>query len=145
MRCGSAREGAPAVCRCGGTTVFDGATIGQVFTGHVEMTCPIAADRQAQAKDDDRQRAGSAPLATALLTIAIWQAWLVLPTGGSTPSTHALHALLFLAGGTAARYLTPTALRAGVSLIAAGCRSVSVFNRQRGRGKCPDFDRRSRR
>ena len=90
--------------------MFDGATIGQVFTGHVDMTCPIAADRQQQAKDDDRRRAGSAPLATALLTIAIWQAWLALPTGGSTPSTHALHALLFLAGGAGARYVTPRAV-----------------------------------
>lgn len=110
MRCGSTREGTPAGCRCGSTTVFEGATIGQVFTGHVEMTCPIAADRQ-QAKDDDRGRAGSAPLATALLTIAIWQAWLALPTGGSTPSTHALHALLFLAGGASARYVTPGVIR----------------------------------
>jgi len=101
----------PAGCRCGSTTVFEGATIGQVFTGHVEMTCPIAADRQQQAKDDNRQRAGSAPLATALLTIAIWQAWLALPTGGSTPSTHALHALLFLAGGASARYVTPGVIR----------------------------------
>lgn len=101
----------PAGCRCGSTTVFEGATIGQVFTGHVEMTCPIAADRQQQAKDDDRRRAGNAPLATALLTIAIWQAWLALPTGGSTPSTHALHALLFLAGGASARYVTPGVIR----------------------------------
>ncbi|HEL4252882.1 TPA: hypothetical protein UM795_000939 [Stenotrophomonas maltophilia] len=83
--------------------MFEGATIGQVFTGHVEMTCPIAADRQQQAKDDDRRRAGSAPLATALLTIAIWQAWLALPTGGSSPSTHALHALFFTLAGWVCR------------------------------------------
>lgn len=145
MRCGSTDNGLPAGCRCSGTTVFDGATIGQVFTGHVEMTCPIAADRQQQAKDYDRRRAGSAPLATALLTIAIWQAWLALPTGGSTPSTHALHALLFLAGGTAAKYLTPAALRAGISLIAEGCKSLSGFNQQRGaRGKCRDIHRSQR-
>lgn len=114
MRCGSTREGTPAGCRCGSTTVFEGATIGQVFTGHVEMTCPIAVERQQQAKDDDQRRAGSAPLATALLTIAIWQAWLALPTGGSTPSTHALHALLFLAGGASARYVTPGVIRSSV-------------------------------
>jgi len=93
----------PAGCRCGSTTVFEGATIGQVFTGHVEMTCPIAADRQQQAKEDDRRRAGSAPLATALLTIAIWQAWLALPTGSASALSQSLYAMLFLCGGVAAR------------------------------------------
>jgi len=42
MRCSSTDNGLPAGCRCSGTTVFDGATIGQVFTGSVEMTCPVA-------------------------------------------------------------------------------------------------------
>ena len=86
--------------------MFDGAAIGQVFTGHVDMTCPIAADRQAQAKEDGRQHAGSDPLATALMTMAIWQAWLALPTGGSSPGEHALHAMLFLVAGMAARSST---------------------------------------
>jgi len=39
MRCGSTRQVTPAGCRCGSTTVFEGATIGQVFTGDVEITC----------------------------------------------------------------------------------------------------------
>jgi hypothetical protein len=96
MRCGSAREGMPAGCRCGSTTVFEGATVGQVFTGHVEMTCPIVAERQQQAKDDDRRRSGSAPLATALLTIAIWQAWLAVPISWPEPAAHLLHSLAFV-------------------------------------------------
>lgn len=84
------------------------------FTGHVEMTCLIAVDRERQADDDSGRCAGSAPLATALLTIAIWQAWQALPTGGSTPGTDALHALLFLAGAASARYVTPRVVRSSV-------------------------------
>lgn len=124
MRCSSTDNGLPAGCRCSGTTVFDGATIGQVFTGHVEITCPVATDILRRAENDTKPRAGNGPLATALLTVAIWQAWLALPTSGSTPSSHALHALLFLAGGASARYLTPAAIKSWVrGLLTGGART----------------------
>jgi len=105
MRCGSTDSGLPVGCRCSGTTVFDGATIGQVFTGQVEMTCPIATQQTQQVERDSRQQTGNGPLATALLAIAIWQAWLALPIGGGSASSQAMHAVLFLCGRAAAKHI----------------------------------------
>ncbi|MBO3002907.1 DUF4935 domain-containing protein [Stenotrophomonas maltophilia] len=40
-------KGGQATCTCGGTTVFDGAVIGQVFTGNVNIHCDSATPLQA--------------------------------------------------------------------------------------------------
>jgi hypothetical protein len=108
MRCSSTDNGLPAGCRCSGTTVFDGATIGQVFTGHVEITCPIAAKHVRQDDQGNERRAGNGPLATALLTVAIWQAWLALPVADLQPASHLTHAAFFLVAGIVVRSTTVT-------------------------------------
>lgn len=40
MGCSDEMRGGPATCVCSGTAVFEGAVIGQVFTGTVQMSCP---------------------------------------------------------------------------------------------------------
>lgn len=132
MRCSSTDKGLSAVCRCGGTTVFDGATIGQVFTGHVEMTCPIAAEKARQVEHDIKRQAGSGPLATALLAIAIWQAWLALPIGGALPSSQAMHAMLFLCGGTAAKYIRADSVRVALWRGVKAARRFGRLGRDHG-------------
>lgn len=109
-------------CSCGGedrsvskrdgSTVFKGAVIGQVFTGHVEIRCPLAHhDAEAAAPAVNAEHSPSTPVATALLAIAIWQAWMSLPTGSLDPSEHAAHAGFFLIAGVAAKYATGARLR----------------------------------
>lgn len=40
MSCGEGVERGAATCVCKGQTVFEGAVIGQVFTGDVQIQCP---------------------------------------------------------------------------------------------------------
>lgn len=68
-------------------------------------------DPDAAATPVKAEHAPSTPLATALLTIAIWQAWMALPTSGLDPSAHAAHAGFFLIAGVAAKYATGARLR----------------------------------
>lgn len=82
--------------------------IGQVFTGHVEIQCPMT--HPSGGAEAPRSDGSSSPLATALLTLAIWHAWLAIPEGGMNSGDHCLHAFYFLLAGVATKYATRSRL-----------------------------------
>ncbi|ECH9271854.1 hypothetical protein AAP84_26015, partial [Salmonella enterica subsp. enterica] len=68
MSCGDGVERGAATCICKGQTVFEGAVIGQVFTGDVQMQCPHAEHhRLAQIETERAPTETGRPLSTALI------------------------------------------------------------------------------
>jgi len=117
MRCGSEIKSVETGCKCGGNTVFEGASIGQVFTGHVELKCPLVGPGAPEPAGVEKSRDRGSPWVTALLTIALWQAWMALPTGTMGSSGYALHSGLFLFAGVASQYLSGRITMAFVGAI----------------------------
>jgi hypothetical protein len=112
MACSGVAERGEAVCVCSGTTVFEGAAIGQLFTGDVRMQCPYAVQQATARQESVREtRETGCPLSTALIALAIWQA-VYAPDGmdGALGSSVA-HALMFLVAGVLTRYFRSHALR----------------------------------
>ncbi|KAA3601680.1 hypothetical protein D1178_06265 [Stenotrophomonas maltophilia] len=112
MGCSSDVKRGEVVCVCGGPTVFEGAVIGQVFTGDVQMQCPHAHHHSAQA--DERERAPTEtgrPLSTALIALAIWQATYPAPAVADYCESSLAHAAMFFVAGALTRYLKPKLLR----------------------------------
>lgn len=77
-----------SVCGCVGNTVFEGAVIGQVFTGDVQIKC------RAGVCHLEPHRGSSLP--TVLLSVAIWQAALAFPPDPVQPGRHAVAAVALL-------------------------------------------------
>lgn len=100
MGCSGGVERGAETCVCSGQTVFEGAVIGQVFTGDVQMQCP-----HTTTSVHDTSTEPDRPLASALLAIAIWQSWLTLPLNETLSAASLPHAVLFLCCGITARYL----------------------------------------
>lgn len=112
MGCSSDVKRGEVVCVCGGPTVFEGAVIGQVFTGDVQMQCPHAFQHSAQA--DERERAPTEtgrPLSTALIALAIWQVTYPAAALPDDCGSSLAHAAMFFAAGALTRYLKPKLLR----------------------------------
>lgn len=112
MGCSSDVKRGEVVCVCGGPTVFEGAVIGQVFTGDVQMQCPHAHHHGAQA--DERERAPTEtgrPLSTALIALAIWQATYPAAAVADDGGSSLAHAAMFFAAGALTRYFKPRLLR----------------------------------
>lgn len=95
-----------ATCVCSGQTVFEGAVIGQVFTGDVQMQCPLAEQIRQSLGQELQRRSFETPLSAALLVVAIWEAYSVLP--GLTPwqGGSLMQAAVFLALGVGTRKIT---------------------------------------
>jgi len=104
MGCSSDVKRGEVVCVCGGPTVFEGAVIGQVFTGDVEMQCPHAENPRAAPVETRRAPTETGrPLSTALIALAIWQATYPSPVVETACGTPLSHAVLFLVAGAATR------------------------------------------
>jgi len=99
MSCGDGVERGVATCICKGKTVFDGAVIGQLFTGDVQVQCPNASVPKKQISNDSGR-----PIASAMIAIAIWQSWITLSMSIAPGDVSLLQAVLFLVGAIAARY-----------------------------------------
>lgn len=111
MSCGEGVERGSATCVCKGQTVFEGAVIGQVFTGDVQMQCPHAEHhRFAQTETERAPTETGRPLSTALIALAIWQATYPTPSIEAACGSTLPHAALFLVAGAATRYLKPLLL-----------------------------------
>lgn len=107
MNCGDVKGLGPGACTCKGQTVFEGAVIGQVFTGDVHMQCtalPPTTNRYHARSDRAMERAH--PLSTALIALAIWHASYPL-VEEMTRSCSVVNAVAFLAVGISSRYLLP--------------------------------------
>lgn len=116
-------------CGCGRAVVFEGATIGQVFTGDVAMDCPVrgAGSTCATVQPKERSRGGHAAVSS-LLTLAVWQTCLAMPSAPLAPSTHASQAAwLFTASALVAALRSRKARRALVALAKAIRRSRFPF------------------
>lgn len=112
MSCGDAVERGVATCVCKGQTVFEGAVIGQVFTGDVQMQCPHAQHHHAACVKRERASAETGrPLSTALVAIAIWQATYPTPAVEAVCSSSLSHAAMLLVAGAITRYLKPRLFR----------------------------------
>lgn len=112
MGCSGEVKRGQAACVCGGPTVFEGAVIGQVFTGDVQMHCSQAEyQRAAQAETERAPTETGRPLSTALIALAIWQATYPSPVMAAACGTSLSHAALFLIAGAVTRYLKPKVLR----------------------------------
>ena len=112
MSCGENAKCGVATCVCSGHTVFDGAVIGQVFTGDVQMQCPHAEHhRFAQNETERAPTETGRPLSTALIALAIWQATYPTPSIEAACGSTLPHAALFLIAGAATRYIKPMVLR----------------------------------
>lgn len=112
MSCSGGVERGAVTCVCKGQTVFEGAVIGQVFTGDVQVQCPHA-ERQ-HAAWIERERAPTEtgrPLSTALIAIAIWQATYPAPAVEAVCGSSLSHAAMFLVAAGVTRYLKPRLLR----------------------------------
>lgn len=112
MSCGENVKCGVATCVCSGHTVFDGAVIGQVFTGDVQMQCPHAEHhRFAPAETERAPKETGRPLSTALLALSIWEVSLALPIVDVAAGSSLPKAALFLAAGVVVRYLKASAVR----------------------------------
>lgn len=112
MGCSGEVKRGQATCVCSGPTVFEGAVIGQVFTGDVQMQCAHAAHQHAaQAEVQRAPTETGRPLSTALIALAIWQATYPSPVMAAACGGSLSHAALFLVAGAATRYLKPKILR----------------------------------
>lgn len=112
MSCGENVKCGVATCVCSGHTVFDGAVIGQVFTGDVQMQCPHAEHhRFAPAETERAPTETGRPLSTALLALSIWEVSLALPIVDVAAGSSLPKAALFLAAGVAVRYLKASVVR----------------------------------
>lgn len=101
-----------ATCVCKGQTVFEGAVIGQVFTGDVQMLCPHAQRHHTACVGRERPSADTGrPLSTALVAIAIWQAIYAAPAIEAVCESSLSHAAMFLVASCLTRYLKPKLLR----------------------------------
>lgn len=119
MSCGEGVGRGAATCVCKGQTVFEGAVIGQVFTGDVKMHCthqPLLANRCSVRSE--RQTEGAYPLSTALIALAIWQASCPV-IEELTGSSSVLQAVGFFVAGISSRYLLPVVV-ARVRAVVAG-------------------------
>lgn len=103
MSCGGSQKEGVAACVCTGPTVFDGAVIGQVFTGDVQMRCPHAEQIRQSLGHEIRHRGSETPLSAALLVVAILESSTAIP--GMTPweGGSLIQAAFFLALGVGAR------------------------------------------
>lgn len=112
MGCSSDIKCGEAVFLCGGPTVFEGAAIGQVFTGEVQMQCPFAARQSTvpQQPESAPKEAGR-PLSTALIALAIWQALHAPQSVDGALGSSVVHALMFFAAGVLTRYFKSHTLR----------------------------------
>ncbi len=112
MSCGEGVERGAATCVCKGQTVFEGAVIGQVFTGDVQMQCPHAEHhRFAQTETARAPTETGRPLSTALLALSIWEVSLALPIVDVAAGSSLPKAMLFLAAGVAVRYFKASVVR----------------------------------
>lgn len=113
-----------SVCKCVGGAVFEGAVIGQVFTGDVQTECPLASQGISPA-GEYRGFGREQPLASFLFAIAIWQLVQALQTDDGQNRGLLVQALLLLASGVVVRYLRGRHLvglarwagKAGVALV----------------------------
>ena len=112
MVCSSDVKRGEVVCVCGGPTVFEGAVIGQVFTGDVQMQCPHAHQHSEQAGERERAPTETGrPLSTALIALAIWQATYPAAAVADDCGSSLAHAAMFFAAGALTRYFKPRLLR----------------------------------
>lgn len=112
MSCGDGVERGAAKCICKGQVVFEGAVIGQVFTGDVQMVCPHTQRHDAASAE----RAGvpaetGHPLSSALMAIGIWQAIYAAPASNAVCDASLSHAAIFLVASYLTRNLKPKLLR----------------------------------
>jgi len=121
MGCSSDVKRGEVVCVCGGPTVFEGAVIGQVFTGEVQVHCP-----HTTTSVHDASRKRDRPLASALLAIALWQSWLALPLNETPAASSLPQAILFLCCGMTARYLR---LSHGLALLRCARHTLHAVRR----------------
>jgi tetrahydromethanopterin S-methyltransferase subunit D len=108
MRCSgrSNNVDAPGTCGCGGKTVFNGATIGQVFTGDVKVSCPLAGDEGMRALHDRATpRSKGDPLSAALLAVGIYQAIGVLQACGVGQAAESWHPPFFVLAIALVRFM----------------------------------------
>lgn len=98
MECSGAVKSAQPTCVCNGTTVFEGAVIGQVFTGEVRMHCP-----HVEYLNDARAPGRPVPpklVALALVALAAWQAGLALLVLTPPSCSSISQSVLLLLGAT---------------------------------------------
>lgn len=111
MSCGEGVERGAATCVCKGQTVFEGAVIGQVFTGDVQMQCPHAEHRFAQTETERAPTGTGRHLSNALIALAIWQATKPEAVVADSCGTSLTHAGILFFVGVLTRYLKPLAAR----------------------------------
>lgn len=112
MGCSGGVARGAGTCGCSGQTVFEGAVIGQVFTGDVQLQCPFTEGHRLACVEQNRARPESGrPLSTALIALAIWQATYPGPAVEAVCGSTLSHAGMFLVAGIFTRYLKPRILR----------------------------------
>lgn len=96
-----------ATCVCKGQTVFEGAVIGQVFTGDVQMQCPHQPPTECLPSGRlERAIERAHPLSTALIALGIWHASYPA-VEGMMRNSPVLQAIAFFIAGIGWRYLVP--------------------------------------
>ena len=73
MGCSGGVERGVVACRCDAKTVFEGAVIGQVFTGEVRVECPYAGPRVDRGHSTKAPCSGEQSWAAVILTGTIVQ------------------------------------------------------------------------
>lgn len=133
MGCSGGAERGAVTCGCSGQTVFKGAVIGQVFTGDVQLQCPLAERHRAQREEPRGATVETGrPLSTALIAVAIWQATYPAPVVEAICGSSLSHAAMFMVAGCVTRYLKPKVLR-WIRRRAARSSSAKKWRRDRRR------------
>ena len=106
MGCSGEVKRGQGMCVCKGVTVFEGAVIGQVFTGDVQMQCP---QQEGQHRCSYAWRApisaATHSLSTALIAIGIWQSFLPSTQANEVCAVSVLNASLYWLAGAASYYI----------------------------------------
>ena len=83
MGCGGGVKRGAVTCGCSCQTVFEGASIGQVFTGNVQLLCPYRPVLDVATVSRRTSSGGIRPSTAALLAVAVWE-WATTTPGFDT-------------------------------------------------------------
>lgn len=130
MRCSGSGKRDLEACSCNAQAVYEGAVIGQVFTGNVQMECPLSQREQLPQTPSTEGDARGGPFATAMQTVAVWHVWVSVSGADQMADADMCSTVAAVALAAAAHFVSPWRM---LGRLRAGCaRSKAGIERNGG-------------